>query len=83
MNAILQEAEAMIGLTQSFFNRNNPIESIRANIMQTVDYLVNFSSHRKLMKYRSLVYLKQLNKMETHLWAGVLAPEGDKIDRYF
>jgi hypothetical protein len=83
MIAILQEFQAIGGIAQNFWMRNNPVGTVVANMKNAVDYVINFSSHRKLMKYRSIVYLKQLNKMEQNLWSGVLTPEGDKLDRYY
>jgi|GEM_PF-5107261 len=83
MIALLEDAQALVGIAGSFWQRNDPISVIVNNVKQGVDYIVNFSSHRKLMKYRSIVYLKQLNKMEQNLWSGVLTPEGDKLDRYY
>jgi hypothetical protein len=54
-----------------------------AQVKGVVDYVMNFSSHRKLLKYRSMVYVKQLNRMENNLLSGILVPEGDKLDRYY
>jgi hypothetical protein len=83
MNALLGDIQAWMNLTQSFFNRNNPILGVMAQVKGVVDYVMNFSSHRKLLKYRSMVYVKQLNRMENNLLSGILVPEGDKLDRYY
>ena len=83
MNAIVGEIQAWVSLSSGFFTRNNPIHSVMAQVKNTVDYVMNFSSHRKLMKYRSMVYLKQLNRMENNLVSGMVVPEGDKLDRYY
>jgi hypothetical protein len=76
-------ASAIMAILGGFFRRNNPIEAIIFNIKQNIDFVMNFSSHRKLMRYRSIVYVQQLRKMERNLWAGVAAPEGEKLDRYY
>jgi hypothetical protein len=76
-------ATVIIGLLQSFFQRNNPVTAIVYEVNQKVDFVMNFSSHRKLMKYRSIVYIQQLQNMERNLWSGIAAPEGDKLDRYY
>ena len=83
MNAILNDIQGWIQLSSSFFTRNNPIEVMMSQVKSAIDYVMNFSSHRKLLKYRSMVYVKQLNKMESNLLSGVLVPEGDKLDRYY
>ncbi len=83
MNAILNDIQGWIQLSSSFFTRNNPVEAVVSQVKGVIDYVMNFSSHRKLLKYRSMVYVKQLNKMESNLLSGVLVPEGDKLDRYY
>ncbi|MFN9690878.1 MAG: hypothetical protein ACK551_02120 [Vampirovibrionales bacterium] len=83
MNAIVDDIQAWLSLSSSFFSRNNPIVAVSLQIKGTVDYVMNFSSHRKLMKYRSMIYVKQLNRMETNLLSGIVVPEGDKLDRYY
>lgn len=83
MNAIVDDIQAWISLSSSFFNRHNPIEAVLLQLKGTIEYVLNFSSHRKLMKYRSMIYVKQLNSMESNLLAGMLVHEGDKLDRYY
>jgi hypothetical protein len=83
MNAIVADIQAWLSLSSSFFSRNNPIQAVLIQMKGTVDYVMNFSSHRKLMKYRSMIYVKQLNRMENNLLSGIVVPEGDKLDRYY
>lgn len=83
MMASGNQVEVIVGLLQNFLRRNNPVTTIVYEVNQKVDFLMNFTSHRKLMKYRSIVYVQQLQKMERNLWSGVAAPEGDKLDRYY
>jgi hypothetical protein len=83
MNAIVDDIQAWLSLGSSFFNRHNPIEAVFVQLKGTIDYVLNFSSHRKLMKYRSMIYVKQLNSMESNLLSGMVVPEGDKLDRYY
>jgi hypothetical protein len=77
------QVAVIMGLLQSFFQRNNPVTAVMHEVTQKVDFVMNFTSHRKLMKYRSIVYIQQLQKMERNLWSGIAAPEGDKLDRYY
>jgi hypothetical protein len=77
------QVNVILRLLQGFFQRNNPVTAIVYEVNQKVDFVMNFTSHRKLMKYRSIVYIQQLQKMERNLWSGVAAPEGDKLDRYY
>jgi hypothetical protein len=77
------QISVMMSLLQNFFQRNNPVNAVMYEVTQKVDFVMNFTSHRKLMKYRSIVYIQQLQKMERNLWSGIAAPEGDKLDRYY
>jgi hypothetical protein len=68
---------------QSFLRRNNPMDTIAAQIKGGIQFLLDFPSHKKLLKFRSLLYMDQLSSIERNLQAGQTAPKGSKVDRFY
>ena len=54
-----------------------------AQIMQGLDYLINFQSQTKLMKFRFMLYKQQMQSIEQNLQAGATAAQGTKVDRHY
>lgn len=77
------DMQLVLQLTQTFFQRNNPVVAIMQSVTQGVDFLVNFQSHQKLMKYRFMLYKQQMSSLENNLSAGAQAPRGDRMDRLY
>jgi hypothetical protein len=53
------------------------------SIKNTIEFLITLPSQKKLLKYRSMVYLEQLESIETNLNAGKVAPKGSRMDRFY
>jgi len=47
-----------------FFRRNNPIEAMAMGLMTTIYNLITFQSRRKLLKYRFLLEMQKLERIE-------------------
>jgi hypothetical protein len=77
------DMQLVMQLTQNFFFRNNPITAITTSVAQVIDKVVNFESHRKLMKYRCLLYKQQMSSLERNLDAGSLSPRGERMNRLY
>lgn len=73
----------LLALTKNYIARNNPIDQIVANIKRTIEFLITLPSQKKLLKYRSMIYLEQLESIETNLNAGKTAPRGSRMDRFY
>lgn len=56
-----------LSLAKSFFQRNNPVEAVAMNIVQTIYNLVTFESRRKLLKYRKMLEVQKLERIERTL----------------
>ncbi len=54
-------------LAVNFFQRNNPIEAIAMNIVQGIYNLVTLRSRQKLLKYRSMLEVQKLQRIEATL----------------
>ena len=75
--------QMLLTLTKNYFARNNPLDQIFASIKSTIDCLITMPSQKKLLKYRSMIYLEQLESIETNLNAGKTAPKGSRMDRFY
>jgi hypothetical protein len=75
--------QMLLALTKNYIARNNPIDQIVANIKRTIEFLITLPSQKKLLKYRSMIYLEQLESIETNLNAGKTAPRGSRMDRFY
>lgn len=74
---------AFISLGKDFLKRNNLLESLLQSLSSGVQYLLDFQSHKRLLKFRSLLYMEQLQSIERNLQAGQVAPRGNKMDRFY
>lgn len=77
------DTQLLVRITQTFFQRNNPVAALQQYVHNMVDTIVNFNSHRKLMKYRFLLYRQQMSSLERNLAAGAVAARGDRMDRLY
>lgn len=75
--------QMLLQLTKNYIARNNPIDQIVMSIKNTIEFLITLPSQKKLLKYRSMVYLEQLESIETNLNAGKVAPKGSRMDRFY
>ena len=75
--------QMLLTLTKNYFARNNPIDQIVASIKSTIEFIITMPSQKKLLKYRSMIYLEQLESIETNLNAGKTAPRGSRMDRFY
>lgn len=53
-----------VTLAKSFFQRNNPVETIAMNIVQGVYNVVTLHSRMKLLKYRYMLEAQKLERIE-------------------
>jgi hypothetical protein len=56
-----------VALAKSFFQRNNPVETIAMNIVQGIYNLVTLHSRMKLLKYRYMLETQKLERIENTL----------------
>jgi hypothetical protein len=73
-----------IHLAKSFFQRNNPIEAIAMNIIQSVYNIVTLNSRLKLLKYRFMLERQKLARIEKTLNDfNPYESQGVKMDRTY
>ncbi|MFM7468122.1 MAG: hypothetical protein ACKO37_01290 [Vampirovibrionales bacterium] len=73
-----------INLTKDFWTRQNPIGNAIEQAKQSIDYLINLKSHKKIMKFRYKMYEKQVNDLETAITtASITDQQGQKLYRKF
>lgn len=75
--------QVLLQMTQNFLQRNNPLFAMIAQLTQAVDFVLNFQSQAKLMKFRFMLYKQQMQSIESNLRAGAVAPHGTKVDRRY
>ncbi|MFM7389767.1 MAG: hypothetical protein ACKO34_03975 [Vampirovibrionales bacterium] len=80
---MLNNPQDILFSLQSFFRRNNPIEASIAQIQSAIQFVLDLPSHKKLLKFRSLLYMEQLQSIERNLKNGEVSPKGDKVDRFY
>jgi hypothetical protein len=80
---MMANPQMLLQLTKNYITRNNPIDQIVLSIKNTIEFLITLPSQKKLLKYRSMVYLEQLESIETNLNAGKVAPKGSRMDRFY
>jgi hypothetical protein len=80
---MMANPQMLLQLTKNYIARNNPIDQIMMSIKNTIEFLITLPSQKKLLKYRSMVYLEQLESIETNLNAGKVAPKGSRMDRFY
>lgn len=80
---MMANPQMLLQLTKNYIARNNPIDQIVMSIKNTIEFLITLPSQKKLLKYRSMVYLEQLESIETNLNAGKVAPKGSRMDRFY
>jgi hypothetical protein len=59
--------QAYLQLAKGFFQRNNPIETLAMNAVQTFYNIITFNSRRKILQYRRLLEVQKLQRLETTL----------------
>ena len=80
---LLLQPKALLSVMKNFWGRNNPLEGAIHSVVQGIDFLRNMESQKQLLKYRSMVYLEQLQSIESNLHRGMTAPKGNKVDRFY
>jgi hypothetical protein len=80
---MMADPQMLLTLTKNYLARNNPIDQIVASIKSTIEFIITMPSQKKLLKYRSMIYLEQLESIETNLNAGKTAPRGSRMDRFY
>lgn len=71
-------------LAKSFFQRNNPVEALVMNVIQSVYNLVTLHSRMKLLKYRFMLETQKLSRIEQTLNEfDPLEDQGSKMDRTY
>jgi hypothetical protein len=77
-------AQLYFSLAKGYFQRNNPVEILAMNIVQTIYNLITLNSRMKLLKYRSMLELKKLERIETTLnQFNPYEHKGNKMDRTY
>jgi hypothetical protein len=77
-------AQLYFSLAKGYFQRNNPVEIIAMNVVQTIYNLITLNSRMKLLKYRSMLELKKLERIETTLnQFNPYEHKGNKMDRTY
>lgn len=56
--------QMLIALSRSFFQRNNPLESLAMNVVQGIYNIVTLKSRMKLLKYRYMLEAQKLERIE-------------------
>jgi hypothetical protein len=51
-------------LAANFLRRNNPIEAMAMGLMTNIYNLITFQSRRKLLKYRYMLEMQKLERIE-------------------
>ncbi len=70
--------------TVGFFQRNNPLETMIMNIVQSVYNLITYKSRLKLLTYRYMLETQKLERIETSLTsANVYELPGQKVNRKY
>ena len=80
---MMANPQMLLTLTKNYLTRNNPIEQLVKSIKNTIEFVISMPSQKKLLKYRSMIYLEQLESIETNLNAGKTAPRGSRVDRFY
>jgi hypothetical protein len=76
--------QVYITLAKNFFQRNNPLEAVAMNVIQTVYNLVTLNSRLKLLKYRYMLETQKLERIETTLTqSSVYELKGHKMNRTY
>jgi|GEM_PF-2527078 len=63
----ITSAQTFISMTASFLQRNNPIETMAMNMMTTIYNLITYRSRMKLLKYRYMLEMQKLERIEQTL----------------
>ena len=71
-------------LAKNFFQRNNPVETIAISVIQGVYNLVTLRSRMKLLKYRYMLEMQKLERIENTLNAfNPYENQGNKMNRTY
>lgn len=80
----MMDIGVFINLTKDFWERQNPIGNALAQAKQSIDYMMNLKSHKKIMKFRYKMYEKQVNDLEAAIHtASPFDQQGQKLYRKF
>ncbi len=75
--------QLILELSKGFFNRNNPVQGVVANITQAVHSVLTYKSKMRLLKYKFMLAQQQMSEMEEHIVSGAVEPSGGRLDRPF
>lgn len=59
--------QMILSLTKSYFQRNNPLEMAAMGLMTSIYNLITFRSRMKLLKYRYMLEVQKLERIEKTL----------------
>lgn len=60
-------AQMYFSLARNYFKRNNPIEAVALGMVQQIYGLLTLNSRMKLLKYRRMLELQKLDRIERTL----------------
>lgn len=63
----IASTQSYISMTASFLQRNNPVETIVMNLMTSIYNLITYRSRMKLLKYRYMLEMQKLERIEQTL----------------
>ncbi len=76
--------QMFIQLSIDYFKRNNPVEAVVVNMVQTAYNLITLKSRMKLLKYRFMLERQKLERIETTLTQfSPYETQGSKMDRRY
>lgn len=77
-------AQLYINLAKGYFQRNNIVEMVMMNAVQTVYNVITLGSRMKLLKYRFMLERQKLERIETTLnQFNPYEHTGNKMDRTY
>lgn len=65
--AMQSQVTAVFNVTSDFFKRNKPLEMAVMQILQAVYFVITLRTRMKLNKYKYLLAVEKLEKMQTSL----------------
>ena len=80
----MNNVQTYANLAKSYFQRNNPVEMILMNIVQTAYNLITLRSRMKLLSYRFMLEKQKLHRIETTLNEfNPYEHQGNKMNRIY
>ena len=80
----MADAAFLLKASQEFLTRNNPLESILKAVSESIDFVMNYNSKLKLIRYKFMLAKQQMNTMEHFVSQGSpYEVRGNKIDKAY